>query len=112
MVANLKLLRKRKGVSQQQLAEVIGSTQQSVNKYENHKVEPDIDTLIRIANFFDTTVDYLIGNTDKKSFGDTIEIFSLNFEEADFITRYRLLNENEKKSVLLIINNYLNKNDV
>ena len=36
MVKNLKFLRTNKGLSQQQLAEVIGTSQQSINKYENH----------------------------------------------------------------------------
>ncbi|MGN0501777.1 MAG: helix-turn-helix transcriptional regulator, partial [Ruminococcus sp.] len=35
MVKNLKLLRTKKGLSQQQLADIIGTSQQSINKYEN-----------------------------------------------------------------------------
>ena len=45
MVKNLKYLRTRYGISQQQLAEIAGVSQQSVNKYENHNIEPDIRTL-------------------------------------------------------------------
>ena len=58
MLKNLKALRETASVSQKQLAEAIGISQQSINKYENHNIEPDIDTLIRIADFFDTSVDY------------------------------------------------------
>ncbi len=61
MVKNLKVLRNKKGISQQQLADIIGVTQQSVNKYENHSVEPDIYTLIKIADYFETTIDYIVG---------------------------------------------------
>lgn len=39
-------------------------SQQSINKYENHGVEPDIDTLIKLADYFNTSVDYLIGHTN------------------------------------------------
>lgn len=39
MVTNLRSLRLSKGVSQQQLADVIGTTQQSINKYENHSTD-------------------------------------------------------------------------
>ncbi|HIU69449.1 MAG TPA: helix-turn-helix transcriptional regulator [Candidatus Scubalenecus merdavium] len=63
MVKNLKKLRKLFGVSQQQLADVLGVSQQSINKYENHNVEPDIETLIAMADYFDTSVDYLVGRT-------------------------------------------------
>lgn len=52
MIQNLKILRNKKGISQQKLADAIGVSQQSINKYENHKIEPDIDTLIKIADFF------------------------------------------------------------
>ncbi|MBQ8922805.1 MAG: helix-turn-helix transcriptional regulator [Oscillospiraceae bacterium] len=41
MVKNLKTLRTKFRLSQQQLADVIGVSQQSVNKYENHNIEPD-----------------------------------------------------------------------
>ena len=51
MLKNLKKLRLRKGLSQQRLADIIGVSQQSVNKYENHSIEPDMDTLISLANF-------------------------------------------------------------
>ena len=47
MVKNLKLLRTKYNISQQQLAELVGVSQQSINKYENHKIEPDIQTLIK-----------------------------------------------------------------
>lgn len=51
MVKNLKYLRTRYGISQQQLAEIAGVSQQSVNKYENHNIEPDIRTLTAFADF-------------------------------------------------------------
>ncbi len=51
MIKNLKALRKEYNISQQQLANIIGVSQQSINKYENHNVEPDIETLKAIATF-------------------------------------------------------------
>ena len=62
VVKNLRTLRMSKGISQQQLADVIGTSQQSINKYENHNVEPDISTLIMLADYFQVSVDYLIGH--------------------------------------------------
>ena len=59
MIRNLKKLRTEKGVSQRQLCEAIGVSQQSINKYENYEIEPDIRTLIMMAQYFDTSVDYL-----------------------------------------------------
>ena len=90
MVKNLKKLRLQAGISQQKLAEIIGTSQQSINKYENHNVEPDIDTLIDLANFFNTSVDFLIGNTDVNH----------------IIEGYRKLTKEEKQSINYVIKNY------
>ena len=58
MVKNLRSLRISRGVSQQKIADYLGITQQSVNRYEKQKFEPDIGTLIMPADYFGTTVDY------------------------------------------------------
>lgn len=109
MVYNLKNLRKEKGISQQQLADVIGISQQSINKYENHSIEPDISTLISLANYFETSVDYLIGNTAIKRKIENVRTYDLNNEETKFIDNFRKLNQVQKKSILLVIENYNNK---
>lgn len=106
MVKNLKKLRNAKGISQQQLADVIGTSQQSINKYENHNIEPDIATLISLAKFFNTSVDYLIGNTNIDRVIESVKSFDLNEDEANVIKGYRNLYENEKESIRLIIDNY------
>ncbi|MBR5090929.1 MAG: helix-turn-helix transcriptional regulator [Ruminiclostridium sp.] len=61
MVKNLKKLREEHGLSQQRLAELLDVTQQAVYKYEKTSIEPDIDTLIAMADILHTTVDFLIG---------------------------------------------------
>ncbi len=61
MVKNLKKLRNKKGVSQRELAKAVMVSQQSINKYENHDVEPDIGTLIKMADYFNVSLDYLVG---------------------------------------------------
>ena len=58
---NLKSLRAERDLSQQQLAEQLGINQQSVNSCENRGTEPDIGMLMKMADFFHTSVDYLIG---------------------------------------------------
>lgn len=60
----LKELRIKNGISQQKLADEFHISQQSIWKYENDLSEPDIAMLIQFANFFNVSVDYLIGNTD------------------------------------------------
>ncbi len=103
MLKNLKRLREKSAVTQKQLAEAIGVSQQSINKYENHKIEPDIETMIRICEFFHTSLDYLVGYAEECSPSSGWE---LRDEEARLLEGYRTLSPRKKKSVQEIIDNY------
>ncbi|MBQ7466531.1 MAG: helix-turn-helix transcriptional regulator [Clostridia bacterium] len=59
-----KELRTDKNISQQTLSEILSVTQQTISKWEKGLREPDIDTLIKIAEIFGCSVDYLIGYKD------------------------------------------------
>jgi len=109
MIKNLKELRNKSRVSQKQLADVIGVSQQSINKYENHNIEPDIASLISMADFFNTSVDYLIGHTDIDRIIEEVTENFLNEEEEVLISAFRKLSRDEKDSIMLIIKNYLSK---
>lgn len=66
----LKLLRESKELSQKDLASFLGVSPSTIGMYESDKRTPDSDMLNRIANYFDVTVDYLLGRSDiKKPFG-------------------------------------------
>lgn len=54
-------LRIEKGVSQKELAEYLGMSAGNLCDWEKGRTEPDINALIRIADYFDESVDYLIG---------------------------------------------------
>ena len=56
MPFNIKSLRKEHGLTQQVLANALGVTQQSVHKYENNYIEPDIEALMTLADIFDTSM--------------------------------------------------------
>ena len=106
MIKNLKFLRKEKGISQKALGEVIGVSQQSINKYENYNIEPDIRTLIRLADYFNTSVDFLIGNTQVRQLAEVAMNFNLSLDETDLVTEYRKLSSSEKEIVRTILKKY------
>ena len=60
----LKILRKSKHLSQVRLAMELNIEQNTVSRYENEKIEADYGMLIAIADFFDVSIDYLLGRTD------------------------------------------------
>lgn len=109
MIQRLKQLRTQRGVSQQQLADIVGVSQQSINKYENHSVEPDICTLTALADYFNTSVDYLIGHSAVDHLIEEVQRCDLNGEELALLEGYRRLSGAEKESLRLIVENY-NKN--
>lgn len=61
------LLRKERRVYQRELAELLGLTLRGYQFYEDGTNEPNIKTLIALANFYNVTIDYLVGRTDERS---------------------------------------------
>ncbi len=60
----LKKLREKHNISQLKLAMELNLTQNSVSRYENGEREADYNTLIAFADYFNVSVDYLLGRTD------------------------------------------------
>ena len=58
----LKELRLKKGVTQNEVAIAVGCAKSTYPKYEREEREPDIITLCRLADYFEVTVDCLIGH--------------------------------------------------
>lgn len=58
---NLKELRLTNNMTQTQVAEKLKTTQRKVSYWESGKIEPDLDTLISIAELFDVSIDELVG---------------------------------------------------
>lgn len=65
MSLRLKELRNAKGISQLKLAMDLNMNQNTISRYETGEREPGINELIRIADYFNVSVDYLIGRSDK-----------------------------------------------
>lgn len=59
----LKFLREQKNLKQQHIADAIRSTQQKISNYENNVVEPDLTTLVQLANFYNVSTDFLLERT-------------------------------------------------
>lgn len=106
---NLKNLRQEKGISQQKLADALMLTQQSINSYENRNIEPDLATLIKIADFFETSVDYLIGNTSVRHKLEPVTAYDLNEDEMRIIEKYRRLDAKYRSSIASLLDDFLSK---
>lgn len=78
---NLRKLREAECLTQPELAEQFGSTQSAISNYESGTREPDISLLMKFADFFDVTIDYLVGRTDLPYRVDSGNIFYTNLEK-------------------------------
>lgn len=61
----LKELRKLKSLTQEKLAKDIGVARSTIAMYESGASEPDIEILGKLSNYFNVTIDYLLGNAKK-----------------------------------------------
>ena len=66
MEFRLKKLRKTRNISQLKLALDLSMNQNTISRYENMEREADYETLIRLADYFDVSIDYLLGRTEKE----------------------------------------------
>lgn len=60
----LKEIRKSKGISQLKLAMDLNTNQNTISRYETGEREPSINELIKIADYFNVSIDYLLERTD------------------------------------------------
>lgn len=66
MTTNLKKLRKERNMTQIALQMQTGIEQALLSKYETGERIPPTETLIVLADFFDVSIDYLLGRTDRR----------------------------------------------
>ena len=62
----MKALRKERKVPQQQLADLMGVKIRGYQYYETEKTAPPINALIALADFYDVSIDYLVGRSDDR----------------------------------------------
>ena len=103
---NLKKLRLQKGLSQQALANKLGTSQQSIYKYENLITEPSLDMLQNMADFFNVSVDYIIGYSSYAHKIEETHETSLNQDELLLLTKYRSLPASTKQTVQSLLSEF------
>jgi len=95
----IKDLREDLDMKQSELAEIINTTRATISDYENEKTEPKKDVWIKLAEFFNVSVDYLMGKTNNPSNDN----FTDGMDEED-------IKELEKYRELLKIKRQIEKN--
>lgn len=94
----LAALRKQKKLSQYELAEKLGFSRGKLANYEQGTREPDYETLKFLANFFDVSIDYLLGNSDSRELSDEEEFQSF-IEDPELEMWYKQLPNNKEEDL-------------
>lgn len=83
----LRLLREGVKLSQKKIADMIGISQVSINRYESGAGEPPFKTLLWYADHFDVSLDYIFGRTDQPQ-GKLYEYQPKIIENSDELKRF------------------------
>lgn len=100
----LTYLRKRNGLSQQELADKVGMTRSAIGMYETAQREPDFETTEVFADFFNVNMDTLTGRTKLPT--PDIE-GGLSSEAKEVAYAYDQATEKEQRTVRLVLSDYL-----
>ena len=94
----LRELRKQKGLTQQELAQQIGCSHQTISKYEKDENMEKIKVISSLSDFFNVSTDQLIKGTVSAKFGE------LSVDEEKFISQYRDLSYHDREIIDYILN--------
>lgn len=99
----LEQLRKEKKINQSELAGRIGLTQQTISSYEKGKNKPSMDILVRLAQEFGVTSDYLLhGNVANNE-------SELTDEQKEFLNVFEKISKDKRDLAKNILNTFVNK---
>ena len=79
---NIKRLRLERGLNQVEFAKAMGVSKQCVSNWENDNVMPSIEMLVKIADFFNVTTDYILGRNERTY----IDVTGLSDEQISHIS--------------------------
>jgi len=94
---NVTLTRKRKKLSQADLAKLVGTIAVTIGRYERGEIKPSIDIATKIADALDVSLDYLVGSTDSV----------LEKSLVKKITEIQQLPEDKKNVVMTLLDAFL-----
>ena len=104
----IKELREEKGLSQKKLADGIGTSQRNIGRWENEENEPTMSQLIKLAKYFNCSIDFLAGKDDDETVLSRSTTLSL--KEQKLLKSFALLDNEEKDKIISDVEFYANRN--
>ena len=108
----IKQLRKKKSISQSELAALIGVKNNTVSTWERGTRKPDFEALDLLSDYFEVSFEYILGNSDKEEARvkptqkelDTLALLSMADEIKEITEKYSRLSDKSQKMIDALIN--------
>ena len=105
---NLKTLRQKKNITQIRLSIAAEVSQETISAYESGKALPSAETLMKLADFLDTSIDYLLDRTENN--------IPINYQKSnigeELLHNFEKLSDKEKEEVLWYCKARIKKNEL
>ncbi len=96
----IKELRKKRNITQVRLSIAAEVSQETISAYESGKAEPKMEKLVKIADFLNTTTDYLLGRTNDDSSLRDISNQIVDEQLNELLNNYARLNNYQRKDLV------------
>ncbi|MFC5467685.1 helix-turn-helix domain-containing protein [Cohnella suwonensis] len=103
MGERLRELRLRRKISQEEVAKHIGITRSAYSHYEINNRQPVYETLIKLAAFFDVSLDYIIGGANSKPKPES----GVSAESREILSLIQHMSQDQRKKSLHLINDLI-----
>ncbi len=97
---NLKKIRQKRKVTQVKLAEIASVTQETISAYESGKAYPSVETLIKIADYLNTSTDFILDRIENDEPIKNTTIKNTDTKTYRMLSNFIMLNEQKKDDVL------------
>jgi transcriptional regulator with XRE-family HTH domain len=97
---NIKRIREKRNVTQVRLSTAVDVAQETISAYESGKSMPSADTLIRIADFLNTSTDYLLGRINDDVSLNQIISKEIDEKIATLLNNYAKLSEKQRNDLI------------
>lgn len=100
VIMRIKELREEMNFSQDYIAKAVGTSQRNISRWEKGENEPSYKQLVSLADFFNCSIDYLVGRTDDFGVVNVAPISAeLSADEIEIIKRYRSLSLFQQEAI-------------
>ncbi len=105
----IKELRKKRNITQIRLSIAAEVSQETISAYESNKAEPKMEKLVKIADFLNTTTDYLLGRTDNDAPLSDVMNTIVDEQLNELLNNYAKLNKLQRQDLIWYSNAVENK---